>query len=165
MLERMPVILSVNNTLHEMLVPAHRTLLDVLRDQLGFTGAKKACNIGICGACTVLIDCKPARACICLAVSLQGRSVTTVEGLAEVDRLSPVQRAFIDAGAIQCGFCTAGMIVSATALLAETPDPTIDQIREGLSGNLCRCSGYVKVIEAVQLAARHLRDAATEVRR
>jgi carbon-monoxide dehydrogenase small subunit len=162
MSEQMPITLSVNGAPHEVLVPAHRTLLDVLREQLGLTGAKKACNIGICGACTVLIDGRPARACICLAVSLRGRSVTTVEGLAETDRLSPVQRAFIDAGAIQCGFCTAGMIVSATALLAETPDPTIDQIREGLSGNLCRCSGYVKVIEAVQLAARHLRESAME---
>lgn len=152
--------LTVNGEGHEVLAPVHRTLLDLLRDQLGLTGAKKACNTGICGACTVLVDGAPARACLCLVATLGGREVVTVEGLADGSRLSPVQRAFVDSGAIQCGFCMTGMIVAATALLDEIADPDLAQIREGLSGNLCRCSGYVKVIEAVQLAARYRREEA-----
>jgi carbon-monoxide dehydrogenase small subunit len=158
MSDRMAIALEVNNESHEVLAPAQRTLLEVLRDDLGLTGAKKACNIGVCGACTVLIDGAPARACLCLAASAQGRAVTTVEGLWQGNQPSPVQQAFLDAGAIQCGFCMTGMIISATALLAEKPAPTVDEIREGLSGNLCRCSGYVKVVEAVQLAARYVRE-------
>jgi aerobic carbon-monoxide dehydrogenase small subunit len=158
MSDRMVIALEVNDESHEVLAPAQRTLLEVLRDDLGLTGAKKACNIGVCGACTVLIDGAPVCACLCLAASAQGRTVTTVEGLWQGNRPSPVQRAFLDAGAIQCGFCMTGMIISATALLAEKPAPTVDEIREGLSGNLCRCSGYVKVVEAVQLAARYVRE-------
>ncbi|MEQ8498641.1 MAG: (2Fe-2S)-binding protein, partial [Sneathiellaceae bacterium] len=150
--------LTVNGERHDVLAPAHRTLLDLLRDQLGLTGAKKACNAGICGACTVLLDGEPARACLCLAANVGDRPVTTVEGLSPGNSLSAVQRAFVDTGAIQCGFCMTGMIVSATALLDELPDPDVGQIREGLSGNLCRCSGYVKVVEAVQLAARYRRE-------
>ncbi len=161
MSDKLHLTLTVNGETQEVLAPPERTLLDLLRDQIGLTGAKKACNAGICGSCTVLLDGEPARACLCLAATIGDRPVTTVEGLMTGNRLSPVQQAFVDSGAIQCGFCMTGMIVSATALLAENPDPDVDAIREGLSGNLCRCSGYVKVIEAVQLAARYQREGQT----
>ena len=129
------------------------TLLEVLRDELGLTGAKRGCNQGVCGTCTVLIDGRAARSCLALAGLLEGAAVTTVEGLSPPGELSHIQRAFVDTGAIQCGFCMPGMVVAATALLSENPSPTDAEIREGLGGNLCRCSGYVKVIEAVRTAA------------
>jgi carbon-monoxide dehydrogenase small subunit len=136
------------------------TLLDVLRDELGLTGAKRGCNQGVCGTCTVLIDGRAARACLALAGLLEGAKVTTIEGLTPPGDLSRLQRAFVDAGAIQCGFCMPGMVVAATALLNENPSPTDAEIREGLGGNLCRCSGYVKVIEAVRNAANDARGEA-----
>ncbi len=151
---KMPVTLSVNGETHELFISPARRLLDVLREDLRLTGAKNACNQGVCGSCTVLIDGATARACLCLAVSVVGRSVTTIEGLATGDTLTDVQQAFLDAGAIQCGFCMPGMIISATELLDTNPVPTDDEIRTGISGNLCRCSGYVKVIDAIRLAAR-----------
>ena len=149
-----PIAFSVcvNGENHALCIPAHRTLLDLLRDDLALTGAKKACNAGTCGACNVLVDDAPVRSCLCLAVTVARKHVTTIEGLASGPSLSAVQRAFVDAGAIQCGFCMPGMIVSATALLMENPKPTRDEIRTAIAGNLCRCSGYVKVVEAIELA-------------
>lgn len=148
--------MTVNGEPVAVATVVERTLLDVLRDDLGLTGTKTGCGMGACGSCNVLIDGEAHRACLSLAVSVAGRSVTTIEGLAEGGRPSVVQQAFLDAGAIQCGFCMPGMIVSATELLANNPRPSREEIRVGLSGNLCRCSGYVKVVEAVELAARRL---------
>jgi carbon-monoxide dehydrogenase small subunit len=146
----------VNGVSHALSPPATRTLMTVLRDDLGLTGTKNGCDQGVCGSCTVLIDGAPARACLALAGALAGAEIVTIEGLAEGDALSPVQRAFLDAGAIQCGFCMPGMIVQATALLRENPQPSEDEIRHAISGNLCRCSGYAKVIEAISLAAKRV---------
>ena len=149
----MDITLKVNGEEHALNVPVSRTLLDALRDDLKLTGSKNACNQGACGACTVLLDGIPVNACLVLAVGATGRDIVTIEGLGESGTLSPVQQAFVDTGAIQCGFCMSGMIVSATAILAENPKPTRDEIRSALSGNLCRCSGYVRVIDAVMLAS------------
>lgn len=150
------VQMTVNGESVAVATVVERTLLDVLRDDLGLTGTKTGCGMGACGACNVLIDGEAHRACLSLAVTVAGRSVTTIEGFADGGRPSVVQQAFLDAGAIQCGFCMPGMIVSATELLANNPRPSREEIRVGLSGNLCRCSGYVKVVEAVELAARRL---------
>jgi carbon-monoxide dehydrogenase small subunit len=133
--------------------PAHWTVLDLLRDGLALTGTKDGCGEGVCGACTVLIDGEPIRACLVLAARLDGRSLLTIEGL-EGDALDPVQQAFARLGAVQCGFCTPGMILSARALLASHPRPSREEVREALAGNLCRCTGYVKIVEAVLAAAR-----------
>ena len=149
----MDITLKVNGEEHALNVPVSRTLLDALRDDLKLTGSKNACNQGACGACTVLLDGTPVNACLVLAVGATGRDIVTIEGLGESGTLSSVQQAFVDTGAIQCGFCMSGMIVSATAILAENPKPTRDEIRSALSGNLCRCSGYVRVIDAVMLAS------------
>ena len=153
------ITLSVNGEERALRVPPWRTLLDALRGDLALTGSKNACNQGVCGACTVLIDGMPVNACLTLAVNVTGRDITSVEGLGEGGELSVMQQAFVDAGAIQCGFCMSGMIVSATALLADNPAPSRAEIRSALSGNLCRCSGYVRVINAVQLAAERLGQA------
>jgi aerobic-type carbon monoxide dehydrogenase small subunit (CoxS/CutS family) len=157
---KLPVALDVNGETHEILVPASKTLLDVLRQDLHLTGAKRACNQGVCGSCTVLLDGDSVRACLCLAVNCEGQSIVTIEGLADGGRLSIVQQAFVDAGAIQCGFCMPGFIIAATALLKENASPSEAEIRDGIAGNLCRCSGYVKVIDAVRLASAKLADAA-----
>jgi len=133
--------------------PAHFTVLDLLRDGLSLTGTKDGCGEGVCGACTVLLDGRPIRACLVLAAHVAGRSVVTIEGI-EGDRLDPLQDAFARLGAVQCGFCTPGMILSARALLDDTPRPSADEIREALAGNLCRCTGYVKIVDAVLAAAR-----------
>jgi carbon-monoxide dehydrogenase small subunit len=127
-----------------------------LRNNLKLTGSKNACNQGVCGACTMLLDGMPVNACLVLAANVAGREIVTIEGLGEGGTLSPMQQAFIDAGAIQCGFCMSGMIVSATAFLAENPQPSRQEIRAALSGNLCRCSGYVRVIDAVILASERM---------
>jgi len=155
----MDITLSVNGEERALRVSPSRTLLDALRGDLALTGSKNACNQGVCGACTVLIDGMPVNACLTLAVNVTGRDITSVEGLGEGGELSVMQQAFVDAGAIQCGFCMSGMIVSATALLADNPAPSRAEIRSALSGNLCRCSGYVRVINAVQLAAERLGQA------
>jgi carbon-monoxide dehydrogenase small subunit len=131
-------------------------LLDVLRARLGLTGTKRGCGEGECGACTVLLDGRPVDSCLLLAAKVQGRAVTTIEGLAEGERLHPLQEAFLEAGAVQCGFCTPGMVLSAKALLDRSPDPGEEEIKAALSGNLCRCTGYVQIIEAVRLAAARL---------
>lgn len=153
MSEPAPIALNVNGAVHRLFVQPWRTLLEVLREEIGLTGAKRGCNQGICGACSVLIDGEVVRGCLSLAVNCTGREITTIEGLAPPGELSPVQQAFLDAGAVQCGFCMPGMIIASTALLHRNPAPTDDDIREGLSGNLCRCSGYTKVIEAVGAAS------------
>ncbi len=145
--------------------PADRRVVDLLREDLGLTGTKEGCGAGECGACTILVDGESRLSCLMLAAQLQGRSVTTIEGLARREqgappdtapRLHPVQDAFIEYGAVQCGFCTSGMALSAVDLLGRKPDPGRDEIRRGLSGNLCRCTGYVKIVDAVEAAARQM---------
>jgi aerobic carbon-monoxide dehydrogenase small subunit len=145
--------LVVNGEPRDVLAPVATTLLDVLRGPLELTGTKRGCNHGVCGACTVLIDGKLARSCLALAADLGEQAITTIEGLADERGLSTVQQAFVDAGAVQCGFCTPGFVMAMTSLLAGNPHPTRDEIRLGLSGNLCRCSGYIKIVDAaVRLA-------------
>ena len=148
----------VNGEVYEVIIEPHVLLIDVLRDKLGLTGTKYACGAGDCGACTVLIDGKPSFSCLTLAVTAKGKSILTVEGLAEGNELHPIQQAFVDKGAIQCGFCTPGMILSAKALLDENPEPTREEIKSALAGNLCRCTGYVKILDAVESAAAGLRN-------
>jgi len=146
--------LTVNGTAHDVEVPSYRTLLDCLRNDLGLTGSKEGCGVGVCGACTVLLDGKMISSCIALAVFAEGREVTTVEGLAEDARLHPVQQAFIDCGGFQCGICTPGQVVAAKALLDANPDPSEAEIREWMLGNLCRCTGYYKIVESIRAAAQ-----------
>lgn len=148
--------LMVNGETYEVAVEPQRTLLEVLRDNLGLTGAKKGCNTGDCGACTVIMDGKPVVSCLILAVEAQGKDILTIEGLAKDGQLHPLQEAFIELGAIQCGFCTPGMILSAKALLDENPKPTEEEVKKGIAGNLCRCTGYTKIIEAILAASQKL---------
>ena len=150
------IALSVNDQPHELLVPVHKTLLEVLREDLGLTGTKHGCELGECGTCTVLVDGEPVLSCLALPVELEGRRITTVEGLAEGGRLHPLQQAFAELGAAQCGYCTPGVLLTAQALLAAEALPPRDRIREALAGNLCRCTGYTKILEAVELAARRM---------
>jgi carbon-monoxide dehydrogenase small subunit len=144
---------TVNGRQRSIEVAPHHTLLDVLRDDLGLTGTKECCLVGECGACTVLVDEISVDSCLMLAVEVDGASVTTVEGLADADRLHPLQRAFLETGAAQCGFCIPGQLVSAQALLALNPHPSRGEVEEGLAGNLCRCAGYGQIVEAVLAAA------------
>ena len=153
MSEAIPISLKVNGRTHQLFVQPWHTLLQALREQISLTGSKRGCNQGVCGACSVMIDGAVVRGCLTLAANATGREITTVEGLAQGNDLSPVQQALLDLGAVQCGFCMPGMAVAATALLADNPKPSDEEIRDGLSGNLCRCSGYVKVIEAVRSAS------------
>ena len=153
MSEAIPIALEVNGRTHRLFVQPWHTLLQVLREQISLTGSKRGCNQGVCGACSVMIDGAVMRGCLTLAADAAGREIVTVEGLAEGGALSPVQQALLDHGAVQCGFCMPGMAVAATALLADNPSPSDAEIRDGLSGNLCRCSGYVKVVEAVRSAS------------
>ena len=148
-----PVTLTVNGRARAVRAAPWHTLLEVLRDQLGLTGAKRGCNQGVCGACTVLLAGKPVRGCLSLALNCAGLPVTTIEGLATGKDLSPLQQAVVDSGAVQCGFCISGILMSAQALLWDNPRPSIDEVRAALSGNLCRCSGYRKIVDAVQRAA------------
>ncbi len=145
--------LTVNGKKYEVAVESHRTLVEVLREEIGLTGTKVGCGEGDCGACTVLLDGKAVNSCLVLALQANGREVTTIEGLAKGDRLHPIQASFVKHGAIQCGFCSPGMILSAKALLDKKPAPTDEEIRTGLAGNLCRCTGYQKILEAVHDAA------------
>jgi carbon-monoxide dehydrogenase small subunit len=144
--------LTVNDKDHEIAVEPNETLTDVLRYRLGLTGTKKGCELGDCGACTVILDGKPVNSCLVLAVQADGRSITTIEGLEDEKGLHPLQQSFVDKGAIQCGFCSPGMILSAKALLDGNPNPDDGEIRRAISGNLCRCTGYQKIIEAVKAA-------------
>ena len=150
----MRIELTVNGEHHEADVWEGESLLVTLRDRLGLPGSKNACEQGECGSCSVLLDGELVCACLVLAAQANGHAVTTVEGLAEEDRLHPVQEAFAETGAVQCGFCTPGFIVAAADLLSRIPDPNDDEIREALSGNLCRCTGYAKILDAVHEAAR-----------
>jgi carbon-monoxide dehydrogenase small subunit len=134
-------------------VKPHTTLIEVLRDQLGLTGTKHGCGIGLCGACTVLVEGKPILACLTLAITVREKNILTVEGLAKGGKLHPIQKAFVDYGAVQCGFCTPGMVLSAKALLDKNPSPTKEEVKVALSGNLCRCTGYAKIINAVLAAS------------
>ena len=145
--------LRINGETHE--IPAHpaERLIDVLRNQAAFTSVKEGCGTGQCGACTVLLDGRPVVSCLVFAGDAVGREITTVEGLAEKDRLHPLQEAFVRHGAVQCGFCTPGMLLAAKALLDENPKPTAEEIKHALTGNLCRCTGYRKIIEAIQSVA------------
>jgi aerobic carbon-monoxide dehydrogenase small subunit len=148
--------LSVNGQQVQVSVGGSETLLDCLRNQVGLTGTKKGCDQGDCGACTVLVDGIPVNSCLMLAVEASGKEITTIEGLAHKDGLHPVQEAFISHNAVQCGFCTPGMILTAAALLKENPHPSEKEIRHYLQGNLCRCTGYSKIVQAVQAAAQGL---------
>ena len=145
--------LRVNGEPREVWAPVHKTLLEVLREEMGLTGTKHGCELGECGTCTVLVDGEPVLSCLALPVECQGREILTVEGMAEAGRLHPLQQAFAELGAAQCGYCTPGILLTAQALLAETPKPTRDQVKEALAGNLCRCTGYTKILDAVELAA------------
>ena len=149
--------ITVNGAAHEVEVPAYRTLLDVLRYDLGLTGSKEGCGVGVCGACTVLLDGKMVSSCIALAVFADGHEVTTVEGLAKDERLHPVQQAFMDYGGLQCGICTPGQLVAAKTLLDAVENPSEAQIKEWMLGNLCRCTGYYKIVESIQAAAKEER--------
>lgn len=150
---KLPVHLNVNGQAYRLEVEPHRFLLDVLRDDLGLQGTKECCDEGECGACTVLLDGKAVDSCLVLAVQADGRAITTIEGMARGRQLHPLQQAFLEAGAVQCGYCTAGLIMAAKALLDENPAPTEADVREGLAGNLCRCTGYSQIVHAVQKAA------------
>jgi carbon-monoxide dehydrogenase small subunit len=151
------ITLNVNGREYELAVAPERTLTQALRDDLGLLGTKEGCGVGDCGACTVIMDSKPVNSCLILAVQAAGSEITTIEGIATVEGLHPIQQAFVELGAIQCGFCTPGMILSAKSLLDANPQPTESEIREALSGNLCRCTGYQKIVEAVQDAAKTIR--------
>ena len=144
---------NINGRAYEVLITPNMTLSELLREHLGLTGTKTACGVGECGSCTVLIDGRPTLSCSTLAIAVQDKEILTIEGLSRGTELHPLQKAFIDAGAIQCGFCTPGMIMTAKAMLDGNPDPTREQVKEGLGGNLCRCTGYVKIIDAVMAAA------------
>ncbi len=147
------IVLKVNGLTYNVNVETHRTLVEVLRETLGLTGTKKSCNEGECGACTVLIDGKPAASCMMLAVAAQGKEITTIEGLNEGDKLHPIQEAFVKHTAIQCGFCTPGMVLAAKAFLDENPKPTEAEARKAISGNLCRCTGYQQIVDAIMAAS------------
>ena len=151
---------KVNGTQHELDVPARRLLVDCLRYDLGLTGTKEGCSVGVCGACTVLIDGAMAASCIMLAVAADGAEITTIEGLAQEGRLHPIQQSFIDYGGFQCGICTPGQIMAAKALLDVNPSPTEDEVREWMMGNLCRCTGYYKILESVVQAIGPTQDLA-----
>jgi carbon-monoxide dehydrogenase small subunit len=151
--ERTTIRLRLNGEESEVCAPTYKTLLEVLREELGLTGTKHGCELGECGACTVLLDDKPVLSCLVLALECTGRSVTTVEGLAEPGQLHPVQQAFIDHGGAQCGYCTPGMLITAVALLRENPHPSQPEIRAAIAGNLCRCTGYQQICEAITAAA------------
>lgn len=148
--------LNVNGETHEFAVAPNRTLLQALREEIGLTGTKEGCGVGDCGTCTVLMDGVPVNSCLVLAVAAVGHEIVTIEGVSDGHQLHPVQAAFVEHGAVQCGYCTPGMVLSSIALLAQNPDPTPREVQTYLSGNLCRCTGYQKIIEAVQDAASQM---------
>jgi len=148
------ITLIINGQTEELLVPSNMTLLHALRDQLGLTGTKNGCEAGECGACTVLVDGEPVNSCLALAVEMDGREITSIEGLSNNGKLTPLQHAFADLNAVQCGFCTPGMLMAATALLKRNPKPTQEDIQKAMVGNLCRCTGYQRIIDAIMEASR-----------
>jgi aerobic-type carbon monoxide dehydrogenase small subunit (CoxS/CutS family) len=156
--ERIVLTLDVNGEGKQLLVPVHKTLLEVLREDMQLTGTKHGCELGECGTCTVLIDGKPHLSCLVLPVQVAGRPITTIEGLASGSEMHPLQVAFGELGAAQCGYCSPGILLASKSLLDETPRPSRDQIKEALAGNLCRCTGYVKILEAIELAAERMRS-------
>src|SRR5438309_7474810 len=149
--------LDVNGERRPLLVPVHKTLLEVLREDMGLTGTKHGCELGECGTCTVLIDGKPHLSCLVLPIQVEGRAITTIEGMAYGSELHPLQAAFAELGAAQCGYCTPGILLAARSLLDDNPRPSRDEIREALAGNLCRCTGYAKILDAIELAADRMR--------
>ena len=155
--QREVVALDVNGERRELLLPVHKTLLEVLREDLQLTGTKHGCELGECGTCTVLVDGRPELSCLVLPVQVEGRPITTIEGLAAGATLHPLQQAFAELGAAQCGYCTPGILLSAKSLLETNTTPSRDEIREALAGNLCRCTGYTKILEAIELAAGRMR--------
>ena len=164
MTDRLDITLNINGHAHSVTVEARRTLADVIREDCGSTGTHLGCEHGVCGACTVIVDSAPVRSCLMFAVQADGAEIRTVEGLADGESLHPLQRAFISHHALQCGFCTPGFLMVATELLAENPSPTDAEIRTGLAGNLCRCTGYVNIVRAVRDAAQRLRESAATPR-
>jgi carbon-monoxide dehydrogenase small subunit len=152
--------LQVNGEERDVVAPVHKTLLEVLREELNLPGTKHGCELGECGTCTVLIDGEPVLSCLVLPVECQGREIKTVEGMAQGSDLHPLQQAFAELGAAQCGYCTPGILLTAEALLADKPAPTRDEVRQALAGNLCRCTGYTKILDAVELAGLRMRGAA-----
>jgi carbon-monoxide dehydrogenase small subunit len=152
-MNRLPLEITVNDETHTLFVEPNRTLLEVLREDLDLTGAKEGCGEGVCGACTVLLNGEPVRACLTLALEAAGSKITTVEGLAQGKELDPIQQSFIDHGAVQCGFCTSGMLMTAKGLLQKEPRAGSSEIQRAMSGHVCRCTGYTKIIEAVEAIA------------
>ena len=159
MKKMLPISLTVNQEEYDLYVPSNRTLLEVLREDLELTGTKESCGEGVCGSCTVLCDGLPIRSCLTLAVEVQGAEITTVEGLLmENGQLDPVQQSFIDHGAVQCGFCTSGILMSTKAFLNQNPNPSESDVRKAISGNICRCTGYTKIVEAILDVAQSMTD-------
>jgi aerobic-type carbon monoxide dehydrogenase small subunit (CoxS/CutS family) len=154
--ERVALALTVNGERTQLLVPVHKTLLEVLREDMGLTGTKHGCELGECGTCTVLVDGRPQLSCLLLPIQIEGRAITTIEGMASGAELHPLQQAFAELGAAQCGYCTPGILLAARSLLETNATPSRHEIREALAGNLCRCTGYVKILEAVELAAERV---------
>jgi len=159
---KVTIALSVNGEPAEVAFMPHKTLLEVLREDLGLTGTKHGCELGECGTCTVLLDGTPVLSCLVLGLACAGHAVRTVEGMAQGGKLHPLQETFADLGAAQCGYCTPAFLLAAEALLTENPKPTRDEIKEALAGNLCRCTGYIKIYEAVELAAARMRGDSAE---
>ncbi len=156
-MNKITIDVTVNGEEHTVEVPARRMLSDLLRDDLNLTGTKRGCETGICGACTVLVDGEAVKSCLMLAAQVRGRHVMTVEGLAADGELHPLQQCFMECGGLQCGYCTPGFLMTSCALLANNPDPTEEEVRHGLNGNLCRCTGYVGIVESILSAAEKMR--------
>ncbi|HZD41365.1 MAG TPA: (2Fe-2S)-binding protein [Terriglobales bacterium] len=153
---KIPVRLNVNGESYELAIAPYRTLVDVLREEIRLTGSKKGCDVGDCGACTVLLDGKPVNSCLVLAATAQDKEILTIEGLAQNGKLHPLQEAFIKEGAVQCGYCTPGVLMSLKALVDHNPAPTLEDVKIAMAGNLCRCTGYSKMFKAVEAATRQL---------
>ncbi|MBB1633952.1 MULTISPECIES: (2Fe-2S)-binding protein [Cupriavidus] len=156
-MQKIHIELTVNGEDHSVEVPARRLLSDLLRDDLNLTGTKRGCETGICGACSVLVDGEVMKSCLMLAVQARGRDVTTVEGLSAGGELHPLQQSFMECGGLQCGYCTPGFLMTSCAMLAHNPNPTEEEVRAGLNGNLCRCTGYVGIVESILSAAEKMR--------